>query len=66
MEGVWTSEQARRLAALGCDTAQGWYFATAVPGDRVTAVLRDNLTPRFPSRERELLQGAEALTSSPP
>jgi diguanylate cyclase (GGDEF)-like protein len=50
VEGVETSAQASRLAALGCDSAQGWYFAPAVPGHQLTAVLREELTPRFPSR----------------
>jgi EAL domain-containing protein (putative c-di-GMP-specific phosphodiesterase class I) len=45
---VETSEQASRLAALGCDTAQGWYFAPALSGDQVTAVLRETPAPRFP------------------
>lgn len=48
VEGVETSEQASHLAALGCDTAQGWYYAAAVPGDSITAVLRDPAPPKFP------------------
>jgi diguanylate cyclase (GGDEF)-like protein/PAS domain S-box-containing protein len=48
VEGVETSEQAGRLAALGCDTAQGWYFASAVPADHITALLRETPEPRFP------------------
>jgi diguanylate cyclase (GGDEF)-like protein len=48
VEGVETSEQARRLSALGCDSAQGWYYAAAVPGDDITAVLRDPAPPIFP------------------
>ncbi len=48
VEGVETRDQASRLAALGCDTAQGWYFATAVPGDQITAVLRADQRPCFP------------------
>jgi EAL domain-containing protein (putative c-di-GMP-specific phosphodiesterase class I) len=48
VEGVETSEQADRLAALGCDMAQGWYFASAVPADHITALLHDTPRPRFP------------------
>jgi diguanylate cyclase (GGDEF)-like protein len=48
VEGVETSEQARQLFALGCDTAQGWYYAAAVPGDDITAVLRDTAPLNFP------------------
>lgn len=38
-EGVERAEQATRLRALGCDTAQGWYFAPAEPPERVEAFL---------------------------
>ncbi len=47
VEGVENREQARRLTALGCDTAQGWYFARAVPGDDITALLRLTARPSF-------------------
>jgi diguanylate cyclase (GGDEF)-like protein/PAS domain S-box-containing protein len=30
-EGVETAEQADRLLGLGCDTAQGWYYASSGP-----------------------------------
>jgi len=48
VEGVETSEQARQLFALGCDSAQGWYYAAAVPGRDITAVLRDSAPLNFP------------------
>jgi diguanylate cyclase (GGDEF)-like protein len=49
VEGVETREQADQLAALGCDLAQGWYYAVAVTGDGITAVLRDDpARPEFP------------------
>jgi diguanylate cyclase (GGDEF)-like protein len=48
VEGVETSEQARQLFALGCDQAQGWYYAAALPGGEITAVLGDPAPPHFP------------------
>jgi diguanylate cyclase (GGDEF)-like protein/PAS domain S-box-containing protein len=38
-EGVEDSVQAERLAALGCDAAQGWYFARAVPPEQLAGLL---------------------------
>ncbi len=40
-EGVETAEQAARLRALGCRSAQGFLFAPAVPDGELQAVLRD-------------------------
>jgi EAL domain-containing protein (putative c-di-GMP-specific phosphodiesterase class I) len=34
-EGVETEEQRAGLLALGCERAQGWYFAPAVPPDEL-------------------------------
>ncbi|WP_338090661.1 putative bifunctional diguanylate cyclase/phosphodiesterase [Planosporangium thailandense] len=39
-EGVETSEQAARLRALGCDTAQGWHYAMPGSPDQVVALLK--------------------------
>jgi diguanylate cyclase (GGDEF)-like protein/PAS domain S-box-containing protein len=38
-EGVEDGEQAERLAALGCDGGQGWYFARAVPPGQLAGLL---------------------------
>lgn len=38
-EGVETREQAARLHALGCDHAQGWHFAAAVPASAISRLL---------------------------
>ncbi len=38
-EGVETSDQLKRLRELGCDLAQGYYFAKALTKDKVPAFL---------------------------
>jgi diguanylate cyclase (GGDEF)-like protein len=40
-EGVETQESWDRLSVFGCDAAQGWYLAKAMPADVVTAWLAD-------------------------
>jgi EAL domain-containing protein (putative c-di-GMP-specific phosphodiesterase class I) len=45
-EGVETAIQAERLAALGCDRAQGYHFAAAGPSDSIERlVLRPDAAP---------------------
>jgi diguanylate cyclase (GGDEF)-like protein/PAS domain S-box-containing protein len=38
VEGVETRTQAEHLRALGCDTAQGWYYGKAGPADQLHAL----------------------------
>ena len=42
-EGVETSAQLERLRTLGCDLAQGYYFAKPMPSDAVTELLRTRI-----------------------
>jgi diguanylate cyclase (GGDEF)-like protein/PAS domain S-box-containing protein len=44
-EGVETPQQAARLRALGCDTAQGWHYATPGTAEQVIAML-DRESPK--------------------
>jgi diguanylate cyclase (GGDEF)-like protein len=41
-EGVEDPETLRRLAALGCDRAQGYHVSRPLPADRFTAWVRDS------------------------
>ena len=53
-EGVETQEQAARLQELGCDIAQGFYFAQPIAVEPFTALLRErrNLMPQAARRPR--------------
>jgi diguanylate cyclase (GGDEF)-like protein len=45
-EGVETEDQAMRLRALGCRTAQGWLYSTALPSDVAAVFIADRAQPR--------------------
>jgi diguanylate cyclase (GGDEF)-like protein len=49
-EGVETRAQADRLRAIGCDAAQGWYFARPMSPARLTPLLSANRWPADGSR----------------
>jgi methanogenic corrinoid protein MtbC1 len=55
-EGVETPEQTAAVAALGCEFAQGYFFARPGPASRITELIRDD----SPLRERAAQ--ARALT----
>jgi sensor c-di-GMP phosphodiesterase-like protein len=42
-EGVERVEQAVKLRGLGCDTALGWYWTSAVDAGEMLDVLRDGI-----------------------
>ncbi|MEP7794598.1 EAL domain-containing protein [Sanguibacter sp. 25GB23B1] len=45
-EGIEDADQAAQLVALGCDTAQGWYFGMPEPpSERLTRALRWTVGP---------------------
>ena len=44
-EGVETAEQAELLLGLGCNAAQGYLYAPALPHDAMERVLEQGLTP---------------------
>ncbi len=47
-EGVERVEQATRLRSLGCDTAMGWYWTSAVAADDIIDILRDGVDGHAP------------------
>ncbi len=46
-EGVETATQGEELQRLGCDAAQGYYYARPAPADAVTALLRSVVVEGF-------------------
>ncbi|MER6141223.1 EAL domain-containing protein [Streptomyces sparsogenes] len=44
-ECVESAEQAERLARIGCDTGQGWFYSRPVPPDRVSAMIGGHPAP---------------------
>ncbi|KRV47789.1 histidine kinase [Wenjunlia vitaminophila] len=51
-EGVESAEQAERLHAIGCDTAQGWFYARALPPEQIGSMLRQ--APVRPTAARQV------------
>ncbi|MCJ0875120.1 EAL domain-containing protein [Streptomyces sp. AP-93] len=45
VEGVETGAQAAQLRALGCDTAQGWYYARPGAADRIHTLSLSDAVP---------------------
>ncbi|MCB5180339.1 EAL domain-containing protein [Streptomyces sp. SMC 277] len=45
VEGVETGAQAAQLRALGCDTAQGWYYARPGAPDRIHSLTLSDAAP---------------------
>jgi diguanylate cyclase (GGDEF)-like protein len=51
-EGIETAEQLAELRAMGCDLAQGYYFARPVPADELERMLGAGLTLGLAQRPR--------------
>jgi diguanylate cyclase (GGDEF)-like protein/PAS domain S-box-containing protein len=63
-EGVERVEQATRLRRLGCDTAMGWYWTSAVSADDIVDILRDGVESRVGDGGRAVVPMRQALTGT--
>lgn len=51
-EGIETLEQAEQLNALGCEMAQGYYFAKPLSVDAIKSKIDDFMGGKFANFER--------------
>jgi diguanylate cyclase (GGDEF)-like protein/PAS domain S-box-containing protein len=63
-EGIETSEQASRLQRLGCDIAQGFYFAKPMGPEQLTALL-DNQPHWLPAAAKQAIRAAPPSATPP-
>jgi EAL domain-containing protein (putative c-di-GMP-specific phosphodiesterase class I) len=63
-EGVERVEQATRLRRLGCDTAMGWYWTSAVAADDMLDILRDGVDGQPVDGERVVVPMRLARTGT--
>lgn len=60
-EGVETAGQARVLARIGCDRAQGWLYARAMPFDELVTWCGDNCPVERYEDSRESVASASSM-----
>ncbi|GII21019.1 GGDEF domain-containing protein [Planosporangium mesophilum] len=63
-EGVETPQQAARLRALGCDTAQGWHYAMPGAAEEVIALLNPRSTSDAPTLDAPTLDATTVDVTS--
>jgi predicted signal transduction protein with EAL and GGDEF domain len=56
-EGVESAEIAAALKAMGCASAQGWYFSKPLNAASATAWLREHRVARHPVADRAAVAG---------
>ncbi len=64
-EGVETSAQAERLARMGCEMAQGWLFARAMPFDDLVTWCATSLpTEHYPDKRASTSSASSMILSN--
>ncbi len=63
-EGVETEAQAQLLARLGCDDAQGWHYARAMPRDELVGFLASFRATRQPDSRASVSSASDMIVAS--